>query len=175
MSGASARPRLVSLRLRSRSPGSARSVLAWRSSINRRMTAMSLFHRYSIKQVWPRSTRLLSWARPRDSGTRQVSRDVGGLLGSGGSEIALGGGNLILRFAGDLVQCLLQKLDVRLQAAGTTLHFRLGRAYFHPANVLRGSTRQKCRQQHCRKEKLRVGRPGHPMLQRVAYHALELT
>ena len=40
--GASARPRFISLRSRSRSPGAARSVLAWRSSINRRIAVMSL-------------------------------------------------------------------------------------------------------------------------------------
>src|SRR6266566_8532473 len=42
MVGASARPRFFSLRSRSRSPGSARLVLAWRSSIRRRIAVLSL-------------------------------------------------------------------------------------------------------------------------------------
>src|SRR6516164_7027464 len=44
MVGASARPRLFSLRSRSRSPGLARLVLAWRSSIRRRIAVLSPSH-----------------------------------------------------------------------------------------------------------------------------------
>jgi hypothetical protein len=80
---------------------------------------------------------------------RQFKR---GDLTSGIRKIAISGGNPIPSFTVQFDQRPLKKLDIRLQACGTTLHLLLGRANFHPANVLPGSGRERYYEQDSRME-----------------------
>jgi hypothetical protein len=70
-----------------------------------------------------------------------------GDFASRSSEIALGGGDLGLRLAAQPGQRLLKKLDIGLQASGTTLHLLFGHASFQPADVLCNRGRQQRREQ----------------------------
>src|SRR5664279_1304581 len=88
---------------------------------------------------------------------------------AGGSEIAVGGGDLVLGLARKPGQRLLQKLDIGLQAAGAALHLLFGRADFQPANVLCGRGRQqRHEQQRCAEERCGAVLP---MLTLSAAHA----
>jgi hypothetical protein len=99
-----------------------------------------------------------------------------GDLGSGSGQIAIGGGHLLLSFSGKLEQRLLKKLDIRLQARGTSLHLLFGRANFNAAYVLCGRGRRRCHEQQSRSaQKLRRFVPRLPKLPLFAFHAGELT
>ena len=91
---------------------------------------------------------------------------------SGSHKVAIDGGDLVLCFASQFDQRLLKKLDIGLQASGTTFHPWLGRATFHPANVLCGYRRQHCDEQcHRKTQKMRCAEPKLPKLRLFAFHA----
>ena len=96
-----------------------------------------------------------------------------GDLTSGIRKIAISGGDPIPSFAVQFDQRLLKKFDIRLQARCATLQLLLGRANFHPTNVLPGNRRERYHDQHSRmKQKLPRSGPTPPWLLR--FHWLEI-
>ena len=87
-----------------------------------------------------------------------------GDLGAGLRKIAIGDCAFVVHFTVELDQRLLQIVDIGLQAGGATLHLLLGRANFHPADILSDSGRDRYYEQCCkgkRQERLSL-RPGPP-------------
>lgn len=131
-----------------------------------------------VKRVCPNSHRLLPAAgfdfrfhlRKLAVQPRHRRLELSDLV-SGSGKITTGCVDLILCLARQPGQRLLKKLDIGLQASGTTLHVLFGGADFQPANVLRYRGRQQCDEQCSRRaQNLRRAEPKWPKLRLFAFH-----